>query len=134
MQSKKELKMPYCDYKYVNYTNPKKDTNTPYYKVEIVNDTTSESKNKCYLIKDGKEIELTEEYCKELRLEKERVWKERVEKAIKENEICCITHDVLTKDNICISICGHAFSIEGATSIIERKINECPICRECLYL
>ena len=140
-QESNKPKYKYVDYKYKYPENSNKpsteESDKPKYtKINLgynpVDD--NESKSKFYLIKSGKQIELTDEYIEERRLEEEKVFKERVEKAITEQEICCITHDVLTKDNITVTKCGHVMSIDGALSIMERKTNECPICRGYLIM
>ena len=70
----------------------------------------------------------TNEILKQLneKLEKEALKKEE---AIKEKEICCITHDILTDDNICVIGCGHVMSVAGFVSLKEKNIDTCPICR-----
>ena len=123
-------------YKYKSINTGESSSKPPeYIKIDFNSkEVETETEVKMYIIKNGVEIEVTPEYLEEIKLEKEKKFKEITDKAIKEQEICCITHDVLTKDNIAVTKCGHVMSIEGALSIMERKTNECPICRGYLIM
>ncbi len=56
-----------------------------------------------------------------------------IENAIRNKECCSVTHDLITKENACITTCAHIFSREGILQALVEK-DKCPLCARKCYL
>jgi hypothetical protein len=56
-----------------------------------------------------------------------------IENAIRNKECCAVTHDLITKENACITTCAHIFSREGILQALVEK-DTCPLCARKCYL